>query len=129
MFLRNKPVVVVECVTGRWFWSKEEKIDPFYRGRRSFQVGGQFITVHSGFGISRLSTLPPWKHIRKFFKATLSRLKWKWHYLSLQSWHSPIFYDVWILHFCWLRYFKRDCLKRDLPFQLIFFHEWEIQIS
>ena len=23
-------------------------------------------------------------------------LKWKRHYLSLQSWHSPIFYDVWI---------------------------------
>ena len=54
-------------------------------------------------------------------------LNWKRHYLSLQTWHSPIFYDVWILRFCWVWYLKKDCLKRDLPFQLILFNEREIQ--
>ena len=34
------------------------------------------------------------RHLKKI-KKYLS-LKWKRHYLYLQSWHSPIFYDIWI---------------------------------
>ena len=47
-------------------------------------------------------------------------LKWQQHYLSLQTWHSPNIYDVWLWRYCGVPYSKTNCFKRDCSSQFFF---------
>ena len=59
--------------------------------------------LDESIAITARKDLQLWRTYRAFVIWVGQLLKWKRHYLSLQSWHSRNIYDVWISHSQWKR--------------------------